>query len=168
MEALELFENRGQVKEIEAVEWRPWQKELFKYVKEPTKRRIIWVVGEKGDEGKTFFQDKIEEQYGRHKVFQMELDETTKDILAYMLRYVYIETDIFLFDIPISMHLSSEHYRLLESIKDGCGTSIKYNTIGKRFTTPNVLMVFSTHEPDCDMFSQDRWLILKISEDLTG
>ena len=98
----------------------------------------------------------------------MELDETTKDILAYMLRYVYIETDIFLFDIPISMHLSSEHYRLLESIKDGCGTSIKYNTIGKRFTTPNVLIVFSTREPDCDMFSQDRWLILKISEDLTG
>ena len=63
MEALELFENRGQVKEIEAVEWRPWQKELFKYVNEPTKRRIIWVVGEKGNEVKRFFQDQIEEEY---------------------------------------------------------------------------------------------------------
>ena len=69
MEALELFENRGQVKEIEAVEWRPWQKELFKYVNEPTKRRIILVVGEKGNEGKSFFQDHIEEQYGMHRVF---------------------------------------------------------------------------------------------------
>ena len=28
------------------------RKSFFKYVKEPTKRRIIWVVGEKGDEGK--------------------------------------------------------------------------------------------------------------------
>ena len=141
---------------------------MLEYVKNPTKRRIIWVVGEKGNEAKSFFQDQIEEEYGMHRVFQMELDEKTKDILAYMLRYVYIEMDIFLFDIPISMHLSSEHYQLLESIKDGCGTSIKYNTIGKRFTTPNVLIVFSTCEPDCDMFSQDRWLILKISEDLTG
>ena len=89
MEALELFENHGQDKEIEAVEWRPWQKELFKYVNEPTKRRIIWAVGEKGNEEKSFFQDKIEEQYGRHKVFQMELDETTKDILAYTLKQIY-------------------------------------------------------------------------------
>ena len=63
MEALELFENRGQVKEIEAVEWRPWQIDMLEYVKNPTKRRIIWVVGEKGNEGKTFFQDKTDEQY---------------------------------------------------------------------------------------------------------
>ena len=71
MEALELFENCGQVKEIEAVEWRPWQINMLEYVKNPTKRRIIWVVGEKEDEGKTFFQDQIEEEYGMHKVFQM-------------------------------------------------------------------------------------------------
>ena len=29
MEALELFENHGQVKEIEAVEWRPWQIDML-------------------------------------------------------------------------------------------------------------------------------------------
>ena len=57
MEALELFENRGQVKEIKAVEWRPWQKEILEYVNNPTQRRVIWVVGKKGNEGKTFFQD---------------------------------------------------------------------------------------------------------------
>ena len=42
MEAMELFENCGQVKEIEAVERRPWQKELFKYVTEPTNYRGSW------------------------------------------------------------------------------------------------------------------------------
>ena len=57
MEALDLFVNRGQIKEIEAVEWGPWQNELLKYINEPTKRRIKWVIGEKGNEGKTFFQD---------------------------------------------------------------------------------------------------------------
>ena len=58
MEALELFENWGQVKEIEAVEWRPWQIDMLEYVKNPTKRRIIWLVGEKGNEGKSFFKIK--------------------------------------------------------------------------------------------------------------
>ena len=85
-----------------------------------------------------------------------------------MKKYVYIETDIFLFDIPRSMHLSRKHYELFESIKDGSATAIKYNTMNLRFTTPIVLMVFSTHEPDREKLSEDRWTILKISEDLTA
>ena len=168
MEALQLFENHVQVKEIEAAEWRPWQREMFEYLHIPTQRTIIWLVGEKGNEGKTFFQHRIEQQYGEHRVFQTGLIHSTRDTLRIMKKYVYIETDIFLFDIPRSMHLSGEHYELFESIKDGCVTSIKYNTKNMRFTTPNVLMVFSTREPDCDMFSHDRWIILKISEDFTG
>ena len=72
-EALELFENRGQVKEIKAVEWRPWQRDMLEYVNSPTQRRIIWIVGKKGNEGKTFFQDQIEEQYGLHRVFKWNL-----------------------------------------------------------------------------------------------
>ena len=47
IEALELFENRGHVK---TVEWRPWQKKILEYVNNPTHRRVIWVVGEKGNE----------------------------------------------------------------------------------------------------------------------
>ena len=59
MEALELFENPGQVKEIRVVEWRPWQNGLLEYVNNPTPRRIIWLVGKKGNEGKSFFQGQI-------------------------------------------------------------------------------------------------------------
>ena len=58
MEALELFENHGQVKEIKDVEWRPWQKDILEYVNNPTKRRVIWMVGEKGNEGKISFKNK--------------------------------------------------------------------------------------------------------------
>ena len=60
-EALELFEKHGQDK---PVEWRPWQKELLEFINNPTDRRIIWVVGGEGNEGKTFFGDKIEENMG--------------------------------------------------------------------------------------------------------
>ena len=61
-EALELFENHGQVKKITPVEWRPWQRELLVYANNPTPRRIIWVVGGKGNEGKSFFQGQIKER----------------------------------------------------------------------------------------------------------
>ncbi len=67
-EALELFENRGQVKNIKPVEWRAWQYELKEYVNNPTPRRSIWVVGGKGNEWKSFFQGQIKEEYGMHWV----------------------------------------------------------------------------------------------------
>ena len=38
-----------------------------------------------------------------------------------------------------------------------------FNTEKMRFTTPNVLTVFSTREPHKDKLCKDRWLILKIS-----
>ena len=58
-EALELFVKHGQDKDVKPVEWRPWQKGLLKYINNPTDRRIIWVVGGKGNEGKNFFQGQI-------------------------------------------------------------------------------------------------------------
>merc|ERR1711895_3382 len=125
-EALELFENRGQEKGIEAVEWRPWQMDILEYVNNPTKRRIIWIVGKNGNEGKNFFQDKIEEQYGRHRVFQMELDESSRDILHIMKKCVDMQTDIFLFNITKSVYINDVNYKILEKIKDGKATSIKY------------------------------------------
>ena len=163
MEALELFENHGQVKEIEAVEWRPWQKELFKYVNEPTKRRIIWVVGVKGNEGKSFFQDKMEEQYGRHRVCTMSLTQSSKDILQNMKKWVDMQTDKFLFNIVKGVYINDVNYKLLEDIKDGKALATKYNSKMMRFKTPNVIIVFSNMYPDTREFSQDRWLIFKIN-----
>ena len=88
MEALQLFENRGQVKDVKLVEWRPWQKELLEHVNNPTPRRVIWVVGEQGDEGKDFFQNHIEEQYGKQRVCTMTLAARSKDILHCMRKSV--------------------------------------------------------------------------------
>ena len=170
-EALELFEKHGQVKEINAFEWRHWQKKMLQYVNNPTQRKVIWLVGEKGNEGKTFFQHKIEEQYGMHRVCALPLSDSSTDILKCMRAAVSMTTDIFLFNIPrCFQNLSDEHYKMLESIKDGKELDGKYirKKNKMRFTTPNVLIVFSTREPDRDRLCNDRWIILKISEDLTG
>ncbi len=166
MEALELFENRGQVKEIKPVEWRPWQYELKEYVNNPTDRRIIWVVGKKGNEGKSFFQNQIEEQYGLHRVCTMSLTESSRNLLHYMRGCVDIATDIFLFNIPKSVDKENVNYSLLENIKDGKAMTGKYTTKKLYFTTPNVVMVFSNDYPDTTDFSDDRWMIFKINKEL--
>ena len=165
-EALELFEKHGQVKEIKSVEWRPWQYELKEYVNNSTSRRIIWVVGRKGNEGKSFFQGQIKEQYGKHRVCTMSLTAKSSDLLHYMRGCVDIATDIFLFNIPKSVDMENVNYSLLESIKDGEAVSGKYNTMMMTFTTPNVVMVFSNDYPDTTEFSEDRWMIFKINKDL--
>ena len=45
--------------------------DILEYVNDPTQRGIIWIFGEKGIEDKTFFNHKIEEQYGVLRVFQI-------------------------------------------------------------------------------------------------
>jgi hypothetical protein len=165
-EALELFENRGHVKEIKPIEWRPWQIELLKYVDSPTSRRIIWVVGKKGNEGKTFFQNQIEEQYGCHRVCAMSLTESPRNLLHYMRSCVDITTDIFLFNIPKSAEMDQEKMGLLEHMKDGKAMAGKYTTKRMRFKTPNVIMVFSNNYPDTSDFSEDRWNIFRINKEM--
>ena len=53
-EAIELYHDYI---EIKYVEWRPWQKMMMEYLHNPAQKEVIWVVGENGNEGKSFFQD---------------------------------------------------------------------------------------------------------------
>ena len=42
--------------DVENVILRPWQEGLLNYIK-PSDREIIWVIGRKGNEGKSWFQE---------------------------------------------------------------------------------------------------------------
>ena len=50
------------------IKLRPWQKDLISYFDNPTFRKIIWVTGENGNEGKTFLQKYIKSIYGTRRV----------------------------------------------------------------------------------------------------
>ena len=119
------------------------------------------MVGEKGNEGKSFFQDKIEEQYGRHRVCTVSLRESSKDILQNMKKWVDMQTDKFLFNIVKGVYINDVNYKLLEDIKDGKALATKYNSQNLYFKRPNVIIVFLNMYPDTREFSQDRWLIFK-------
>ena len=47
---------------------RPWQKDLLSFLNRPTFRKIIWVTGIAGNEGKTFFQNYIKSIYISRRV----------------------------------------------------------------------------------------------------
>ena len=163
MEALELFQNRGQVKDVKLVEWRPWQNELLEHVNDPSDRKIIWVVGGEGDEGKSFFQDHIQEQYGKQRVCKVTLAARSMDILYCMQELVDITTDIFLFNIPKGAIMGKIDCKLLENIKDGEAMVTKFKSRIMRFKKPNVIMVFSNDYPDTGKLTRGRWTIFKIN-----
>ena len=39
------------------VELRSWQQDAMKYFESPTQRQVIWIQGDRGNEGKTWFQN---------------------------------------------------------------------------------------------------------------
>merc|ERR1711954_266614 len=152
---------------IEDIEWRVWQMDLRQYLDKPCDRKVIWVVGKEGNEGKLFFQANIREEFGYPRVCTLKLSENSRNIFHRFGKICSTNTNIFLFDLPRGEYLGTEHYKILESIKDGAAVDSKYNSQKLYFKKPNVLIVFANDEPKRAKLSKDRWVILKISNDLT-
>ena len=51
--ALELYRRQRPRCDIANMELRPWQKEALKMLETPSERKIIWIMGLRGNEGKT-------------------------------------------------------------------------------------------------------------------
>merc|ERR1712082_18419 len=167
MVALKTYELHGKNMDMKDIEWRGWQKDLRQYLDKPCDRKVIWVVGKEGNEGKSFFQENIREEFGPSRVFTLELSENSQNTFHIMGKTCSKLTDIFLFNVVRSEYLDTEQYRILECIKDRKAVNGKYNSQKLKFKKPDVLMVFSNREPDQNKLSKDRWVILKISKDLT-
>ena len=166
-EALNTYELYGKNMDMDEINWRGWQKELREYLNKPCNRKIIWVVGVDGNEGKSFFQKNICEEFGYSRVCKIGLGENARNTFHIVGKEYSTNTDIFLFNVPRAQYLHTEQYEILEKIKDGWATSPKYNGRNLSFKTPNVLIVFANRKPDIEKLSKDRWIILKISKDLS-
>ena len=124
IEACELFKQYAEVK---FVEWRPWQNEMIEYLHDPKQGKVIWVVGERGNEGKSFFQDQIQARYGLEKVVKFHFGSRSEDMMNYLHEFVSMKTDIFLFHTYKNDCVKELDYKMLESIKDGWTLSTEYN-----------------------------------------
>ena len=141
-EALKLFKRHQLRMDITNVNLRPWQKDLMDIFKEKfDSRKVLWINGNRGNEGKSWMQCYIESYYGRARVARLELRNTTSNTLYALSKQSLQTMDIFLFnDTQTSIH--PINYSILEILKDGSAVSIKYNSQIINFKVPNIVMVF--------------------------
>ena len=165
-EALLLFRRQQPQFDILDVELRPWQQDAMKYFESPTERQVIWIRGNNGNEGKSWFQNYVQAFFGYHRVCRLDLRIKHANICNVLKKRTLGTIDIFLFN--DSRSVSGEDlnlYRILEDIKDGQATTSKYDNDNIRFKTPNTVMVFSNYYPDLKKLSKDRWILLHPNKD---
>ena len=148
------------------VNLKPWQEDLLKHIEIQTDRLIIWVVGRKGGEGKTWFQEFIASRFGWDRVVcGMDIKVKKASICHALRKRPLTTTYIFLFNVGKSFSFNDVNYKVLEKIKDGRILASKFDSMELRFKTPNVVVVFSNDKPKENQLSKDRWLIFNIQNE---
>ena len=165
-QALELYkQSRVQhANRYENVTLRLWQHKVISFIDAPHLRQVIWIVGTRGNEGKTFLQNYISNYYGSRRVVATDIAGRKKNIAHYLAKLPLECKDIFLFNHPASAS-EAVAYDLLEDIKDGRTRSDKYSTEQVMFKTPNTVMVFSNEHPRTEALKKDRWRIYEIIDE---
>ena len=159
--ALDLYRKQIPRMDIGTVVLRKWQADLIESMR-PSTRQIIWVVGRKGNEGKSWFQGYLETLYGYARVVRLDVCNKTSNIFHALSRRPLATTDIFLFN--ESRSHGTQNYTALESIKDGCAIASKYGSQVLNFKIPNIVVVFSNQHPRMFQMSTDRWRVCTITK----
>ena len=141
----------------------PWQEKLLSLMK-PTERQILWIRGSTGNEGKSWFQNYLENFYGKRRVFRSSVVRKSESLLHAMSKRNLAFLDVFIFNVPRSFDTEHVPYSFLEDIKDGKAISSKYNSRELKFVTPNIVIVFSNDAPCAEQLSADRWMRYNIHE----
>ena len=149
-------------KEMKISSLKTWQSQLLEKMK-PSYREIIWVKGSNGNEGKSWFQDYLEQHYGSKRVFRSTVHKNPESILHTLSKRSLMFVDVFIFNIPRSFDVEYVPYTFLEDLKDGQSISSKYDSKELRFITPNIVILFSNDGPCVEKLSQDRWVRYNIS-----
>ena len=163
---LDLFRAQQPTTEVASAELRPWQTKLLDAIEQVqmNDRMIIWVMGRKGNEGKSWFQSYIQSLHGAHRVARFDITNKTSDLLHIMSRCPLATTDMFLFNHQRCISSDDCCYSLLEMIKDGYASAPKFQGALLRIKTPNMVIVFSNREPRMHSLSLDRWKVFSIRD----
>ena len=164
---LELFRAQRPAVDVKSAELRLWQYQLLDIVTEGqmNDRKIIWIKGADGNEGKSWFQSYLRSFYGSHRVARFDITNRTSDLLHIISRCALEMTDIFLFNHQRCVSSEDCCYSLLEMVKDRYASSPKYHGSLLRIKTPNLVIVFSNRDPRVRYLSRDRWKIYFITAD---
>ena len=164
---LELFRAQCPTVDVSSAVLRLWQDQLLDIISESemNDRKIIWIKGKDGNEGKSWFQSYLQSLHGEQRVARFDITNKTSDLLHIMTRCALETTDIFLFNHRRCVSSEDCCYSLLEMIKDGYASAPKFHGSLLRIKKPNTIVVFSNRDPRIRSLSKDRWKIYFIVGD---
>lgn len=137
---------------------RPWQQKLFDQLQHtPDPRKIIWYVDPKGNNGKSTMCD-----YLKVKLNALGVQNNKTSDVA----HAYKGQNVVTFDFTRTMD-GQINYSVIESVKNGRIFSPKYDSVDKMYAKPWVIC-FSNFEPLRSAFSEDRWDIRHLGDEVTG
>ena len=117
--ALDLYRKQRPRFNILDVKLRPWQEEALQLIEIPTERKVIWMTGRRGNEGKTWFQSYLELYLGYHRVARVDLRIKHANVCQVLKKRSLASVNVFLFNDSRSVSGEElELYRILEDIKD--------------------------------------------------
>ena len=67
-EALDMYIKRKPNRDYTDIVLRAWQKDAIKLIVTPTERKVIWITGTRGNEGKSWFQGYLQNFYSYNRV----------------------------------------------------------------------------------------------------
>lgn len=139
--------------EYENVVWKEWQQQVIDIIDgKPDKRKIFWYFEKEGNVGKSYLCKYL--VLTRNVIICDGKKDNIFNQVSKMLEQG-IQPSIVLLDIPRTYN---EHvnYSAIESLKNGCMYSGKYEGTQCVFKIPHVV-IFSNEEPDYSAMSADRW-----------
>jgi hypothetical protein len=153
-------EKRCHAAEKKASLFYPWQRFLLEQLKQVSDARTIWLVLDKnGNNGKTFFQNVLEEM---HEDDVLTLSNNNTNNLLHLAAKKQCYKIVFM---NVPRQASEINLAALETLKDGSVSSAKYH--GKKYKTDPPHVVLFSNKPLCwKGLTTDRWKILHITAEL--
>ena len=94
-----MYMKQRKIIDVDNVILRCWQESLLQYLK-PSDREFIWVIGRRGNEGKSWFQEFLESKFGWHRVIcSMDIKMKKGNICHALRKRSLMSTNMFLFDV---------------------------------------------------------------------
>lgn len=142
---------------------RPWQSDIMQLISEkPDYRSIYWYWDSIGNTGKSAFT-----KYLCATKDALCVSGKSNDCKYAIVKYKEQKKkypNIIIFDIPRT-NIDYLNYEAIESIKNGCFFSGKYECAQVIMNCPHVI-IFANSPPQEYKLSADRWNIIKIDSDL--
>lgn len=138
----------------DAMELRPWQKEIIEKLKEQDDRKVLWMYDKIGKTGKTWLC-----QYIAHmmKGFYVSSGKMSDIAHAWGLQKTVV------FNLTREKE-QTVNYGGMEAFKDGAFFSPKYDSKTKIIPGFCRVLVAANWEPQYRLMSVDRWMVVEISK----